>query len=265
MKIKPYTRFLAEESAGYAKLKSKNFKKIRYNEEEQAIMTDQDTAAIAGVSMYIKDNPEFYDESYSKVFDEIKTKRMVIVGDKEDFEVFYNFSSARRGDRRYGNANWSARFLYEFLCSGFNGGERFIDSYLNKVFTTRPVYAQLTDMIESIQEGIKERWNDGNLKGGQWASFYKFQTERMDYLQRSLSRFSRDIRQDIILCLSTGIIPLRFSLAQSTINKRLSLGLQGDTPFFATSWLIRQLDLHIILGDANTGMLYYSDTYKGER
>ena len=53
MKIKPYTRFLAEESSGYAKLKSKNFKKIRYNEEEQAIMTDQDTAAIAGVSMYI--------------------------------------------------------------------------------------------------------------------------------------------------------------------------------------------------------------------
>ena len=263
MKRKPFTRFLAEESTGYAKLQDKNFRKIRFNEAEKAIMTNQGNAAIAGVSLYIKKMPELYKDSYHKKFDEIKTQRVVVAGDRESFEVFYSFSNAVRGDRRYGNANWTARFLYEFLCAGFNAGERFIDTYLEQVFTYRPVYGKLTGMVESVQDGIRERWNDGNLKGGQWAAFYKFQSEEMDYLQNALADFSRSIRDDIIMCLSVGIIPLNFSLARSTINKRLALGLQGDSPFFATSWLINQLELHVILGETNEGMLYYSDTYKG--
>ena len=85
----------------------------------------------------------------------------------------------------------------------------------------------------------------------------------MMHLQNGLERFSREIRNDIILCLSIGLIPLRFSLAKSTVDKRLSLGLQGDTPFYATSWLINQLEVHVILGSSNTGTMFYSDTYKG--
>jgi len=265
MKIKSFTRFLAEESSGYAKLKSKSFRKIRFNDSEKAIMTDQETSPIAGVSLYIKDNPEMYDESYYKTFNELKTQSSVVIGDSKDFEVFYSFSNALRGDRRYGNSNWTARFLYEFLCMGFNGGERFVDTYLNIIFKSRPVYLLLVSMVEKVQDGIRERWRDGDLKGGQWTAFYKFQSEEMSYLQSSLDQFSRDIRQDIILCLSTGIIPLRFSLSRLTVLKRLSLGLKGDSPFFATSWLISQLDVHVILGDSNEGTLFYSDSYAGEK
>ena len=265
MKQLPFTRYLAEESVGYAKLKDKKFRKIRYNEAEQAIMTDQDDAAIAGVSLYIEENPESYDKSYYKAFSEIKNSSFTSIGDDEDFEIFYSFSGAIRGSRKYGNANWSARFLYEFLCTGFNGGEHFIDTYLERVFPYRPVYRKLTGTVRKIRKGIKDRWNDGNLKGGQWAAFYKYQADEMEYLQSALSIFSREVRQDIVLCLSAGHIPLNFSLARSTVNKRLSLGLSGDSPFYATSWLINQLDLHIILGDANAGMMFFSDTYKGAR
>lgn len=263
MKVQSFTRHLTEESTGYAKLKSKKFRKIRYNKEEKAIMTDDEHAAIAGVSLYIEENPEMYDESYYKAFDEIKTHRHVETGSAQDFEVFYSFSSSIRGNRKYGNSNWSARFLYEFLSAGYNGGERFVDTYLNRLFPYRPVYLVLKDLVESVQDDIEMKWNDGNLRGGQWSAFYKFQAARMEYLRNSLERFSREIRQDIILCLSTGMIPLNFSLSPATIKKRISLGLPSDTPFYATSWLIKQLEVHVVLGDSNSGRMYYSDSYKG--
>lgn len=263
MKVQSFTRHLTEESAGYAKLKSNKFRKIRYNEAEQAIMENESGAAIAGVSVYIEDNPELYDESYYKAFDEIKTQRRVETLHAQDFEVFYSFSGAIRGDRKYGNPNWSARFLYEFLCTTYNGGERFVDTYFDRVFHYRPVYEMLEETVEGVQESIETKWNDGNLRGGQWASFYRFQSAQMSYLQKSLKNFSREIRSDIITCLSTGLIPLNFSLAKSTKDKRLSMGLPGDTPFYATSWLIRQIEVHVILGDSNSGVMFYSDTYKG--
>lgn len=263
MKVQPFTRHLTEESVGYAKLKDKKYRKIHYNEAEKTVMENEAGAAIAGVSVYFKDEPDLYDESYYKAFEEIKTQRHVESIGQQDFEVFYSFSGAIRGNRSYGNANWSARFLYEFLCAGFNGGERFVDTYLNQLFPTRPVYLVLRELVDGVQEAIETKWNDGNLRGGQWSSFYSFQQAQMSYLQKSLERFSREIRDDIILCLSIGLIPLRFSLSQATVDKRLSLGLQGDTPFYATSWLINQLEVHVILGDSNSGMMFYSDSYKG--
>jgi hypothetical protein len=264
MKIKSFTRYLEEESTGYAKLKSKKFRKIRFNDAEKAIMTDEENAAIAGVSMYIKNNPDKYEESYFKAFDELKTRRTFKIKNKKDFEVFYSFSNAIRGNRRYGNSNWSARFLYEFLCVRFNGGERFVDTYLERLFPSRPVFLLMEALVEKVQTDIETKWNDGELRGGQWTAFYKFQSAEMDYLRKALERFSREIRQDIILCLSTGLVPLRFSLAQATINKRLSLGLKGDSAFYATSWLINQLEVHVVLGDAAGGNLFYSDSYGGK-
>ena len=259
MKILPFSRFLTEESTGYAKLKSKRYRKIRYNEQEKAIMTDEEAAAISGVALYLENNPDDED-AYANKFEEIKTQRNVNL---EEFEVFYSFSSSIRGNRRYGNENWSARFLYEFICAAYNSGERFIDIYLNRVFTSRPVYRVLVNLVKEVEENIEERWNDGNLKGGQWTSFYRFQASEMSGLLSSLERFSREVRQDIIVCLSTGMIPLNFSLSQNTIKKRLSLGLSGDTPFYATSWLINELEVHVILGASETGKLFYSDSYKG--
>jgi hypothetical protein len=261
MKTQPFTRQLEEESPGYAKLKSRKYRKIRFNEEEQAIMEGDEHAAIAGVSIYMENNPDD-EEAYGRVFDEIKTQRHVETLNKQDFEVFYSFSNATRGKTGYGNANWSARFLYEFLSSGFNGGERFVDTYLNRVFPYRPVYLALKELVQYIQNAIETKWNDGELKGGQWTAFYRFQSEQMSYLRNSLERFSREIRQDIIQCLSIGLIPLNFSLSPETLKKRQALGL-GNSPFYATSWLINQIQVHVILGDENTGQMYYSDTYKG--
>lgn len=263
MKIQTFTRHLVEESTGYAKLKSNNFRSIRFNNAEKAIMQNKTGAAIAGVSVYIEENPELYDESYAKLFSEIKSQRRLEDIHDQEFEVFYSFSNALRGSKKYGHPNWSARTLYEFLCAGFNGGERFIDTYFNRLFPSRPCYLLLEEIVEKVQTGIETKWNDGNLKGGQWAAFYRFQAAEMDYLQRSLSRFSSNIREDIILCLRIGLIPMNFSLAPSTIKKRLSLGLPGGSPFYATSWLINQIEVHVILGAADSGKLFYSDTYKG--
>jgi hypothetical protein len=263
MRIQSFTRYLSEESTGYAKLKSKKFRKIRFNEEEQSILQDEEGAAIVGVSLYIEENPED-ENAYYNLFNQVKSHRKVDTGKFNDFEIFYSFSNSVRGDRRYGNAGWSARFLYEFLCARFNNGERFIDTYFNQLFTSRPVYIKLQTTVDYIQEVIAAKWNNGNLRGGQWSSFYKFQAAHMDYLKNSLEQFSRGIREDIILCLSTGMIPLNFSLSQSTIKHRLALGLPGDQPFYATSWLIKQIEIHVILGPSNAGQMFFSDSYTGE-
>ena len=259
MNILPYSRFLSEESEGYAKLKSKKFRKIRYNAEEQAIMDDEEKAAITGVAVYFQEDPE-NERAYYSIFDNIKNPRSMEAG---DFEVFYSFSNSIRGNRKYGNPKWSARFLYEFLCAAFNRGERFVDTYFNYIFTSRPVYHDLVSLVEDVKDTIEEKWNGGNLKGGQWASFYKLQTSEMTGLRKSLERFSTLVRQDIITCLGIGLIPLNFSLAPATVKKRRQLGL-GDSPFYATTWLINQITVHVILGEAADGILHYSDSYKGE-
>lgn len=258
MKILPYSRHLSEESPGYAKLNSKKFRKIRYNEEEKAIMNDDDNAAISGVALYFEENPDDQDAYYS-IFDNIRNPRGVSV---EEFEVFYSFSSSLRGNRRYGNAKWSARFLYEFICAAYNGGARFVDTYFNYIFTSRPVYRSLVSLVEGVRESIEDRWNNGDLRGGQWASFYKFQASEMSGLLKDLQSFSYDVRQDIINCLQIGLIPLNFSLSPATLKKRSQLGL-GDQPFYATSWLINEITVHVILGDSGQGSLHYSDSYKG--
>ena len=85
----------------------------------------------------------------------------------------------------------------------------------------------------------------------------------MARLKRLLELFSHEIREDIILCLGTGMVPLQFSLSKATTDKRLSLGLPGDTPFYATSWLISQIEVHVILSGSDDGTLFYSDNYKG--
>lgn len=260
MKILPYSRFLSEESPGYAKLQSKKFRKITYNAEEKAIMKDDEKAAITGVRMYFEENPED-EEAYYSIFDNIRNPRFVESG---GFELFYSFSNSIRGSRKYGNPNWSARFLYEFICAAYNGGDRFVDTYFNYVFTSRPVYRALVRIVENVQDAIETKWNDGNLKGGQWASFYKFQAAEMSGLRNDLEDFSTDIRQDIITCLGIGLIPLRFSLAPATLKKRQQLNL-GTTPFYATTWLIHQITVHVILGDLMQGNLHYSDNYTGDR
>lgn len=262
MKPQSFSRHLEEESPAYAKLKSNKFRKARFNKEEQAVMDGDAKAAIAGVALYIENDPELYDESYYKLFEEIKTQRRVEILHRQEFEVYYSFSGAIRGNRKYGNAHWSARFLYEFLCAAYNNGERFIDTYFNALFPYRPIYEQLENLVEGVQDAIETKWNNGELRGGQWASFYRFQESEMDYLGRSLGKFSKAIRDDIIQCLSVGLIPLRLSLSPATIKKRLELGL-GTNPFYATSWLIHEIEVHVVLGTTGDGKLFYSDNYKG--
>lgn len=262
MKVQSFTRHLTEEDSGYAKLKDEKFRKIRYNEDEKAIMTDSSRAAIAGVSLYAEENPDD-ENAYYNTFSKMKTHRKGLDIKGADFEVYYSFSSSTRGTTSYGNSNWSARFLYEFLCASFNSGERFIDTYLNRVFMGRPVYRALQSMVQEIQTEILAKWKDGNLRGGQWASFYRFQESQMKYLKSLLGTFSYDVRQDIISCLSNGMIPTTFSLSPATVKKRHSLGIHNNNPFYATSWLISQLEVHIVLSNSNEGSLFYSDSYKG--
>jgi hypothetical protein len=243
MKILPFTRYLDESSTGYSKLKTQQVEKISLQETEKEMLSE-------GIEIYI---PYFKD----------LTKKLVADYSGDDFEIFYSFKSSVRGSRRYGDERWTARMLYEFLCETYNRGEKFIDTYFNLIFPSRQVYFELARTIKDIEKIIEENWKEGNLKGGQWKKFYKIQDAKQQELKESLKIFDKWVKDDIILCLQCGLLPMNFILAESTRNKRRSLGLPMFSPFYATGWLIRQLQIHVVLGEGSSGNFYYSDTFKG--
>jgi len=245
MKILPFTRYLDESSTGYAKLKSQQFSKITPTSTEEEMLDE-------GIELFVSN------------FRELTQKlRTDYIGD--DFEIFYSFDARVRGQRNYGDERWTARLLYEFLCEHFNHGERFIDKYFNLIFPTRQIYFELSRAIRKIRKEIEDNWKGGKLKGGQWKKFYSLQELKQQELKESLKIFDKLIKDDIILCLQCGLIPLNFTLSKSTIAKRRSLMLPMFSPFYATGWLIKQLRIHVILGEGFEGNFYYSDSYKGKK
>ena len=254
---KAVSQYLTETDAGYAKLMRGNFRKIRLSSEEQSLVEGDEDSPFGTINIY---SPTDDDEGS----DAIPPSRYHFMAGNA-YEIFYSFSSQSRAsaNTKYGHPGWSARFLYDFLCNTFNHGVRFIDTYLQDVFPLRSVSEQLEELIKQTDEKIQERWRDGELRGGQWASFYAYQHQAVKDMSEQFKIFDREIRKDIINCLASGMIPLFFNLSQVTLEIRKRLGITSHQRFFATGWLIKQLKLHVVLNRHSAMSLYYSDSYKG--
>jgi hypothetical protein len=199
--------------------------------------------------------------------------------DMGPFQVTYNFSHAIRKNNfplknalpyqpkaagEYGAAGWSFRMLYEFLCEAYNGGHPFVDTYFDQIFKTRTVYAGFKGIYDTIQEDINaEQLNlfmslphrsDGTPDMRYTASkkYKDFKVWQDPIVRQDCKNFAEAIRDDIVVCLSTGRIPLRKkAVSKRTAEARGKLvGLDPSRFFFASGQLVRHLNIYVEVGRA---------------
>jgi hypothetical protein len=221
----------------------------------------------------------------------IMTRRIVLRGnnspddfepeffDMGPFQITYRFSHAIRNNMfplknslpyrtkvmsAYGASGWSFRMLYEFLCDAYNGGYPFIDTYFGQVFKTRAVYIEFKKIYDIIQEDINaEQLNlfmalplkaDGtpDMRYAASKRYKDFKVWQDPIIRQDCKRLAERIRKDIVVCLSTGQIPLRkAAVARKTAEARANFaGLDPDRFFFASGQLIRHLNIYVEVGRA---------------
>jgi hypothetical protein len=199
--------------------------------------------------------------------------------DMGPFQITYNFSRAVRTNTfplrdalphqakskgEYGAGGWSFRMLYEFLCETYNGGHPFVDTYFGQVFKTRSVYAEFKGIYDAIQEDINveqlrqfmslplKRDGSPDMRYAVSKRFKDFKTWQKPFVKQGCARIAGAIREDIVVCLSTGRIPLRKAVvAKQTAKARERLvGLNPFRFFFASGQLIRHLNIYVEIGRA---------------
>jgi len=198
------------------------------------------------------------------------------------FQITYNFSRAIRKNTfptrasfplnpkpmgEYGAFGWSFRMLYEFLCEAYNGGVPFIDTYFDRVFKTRPVYARFLSIYDDIQDDINnEQFElfqavplkaDGtpDMRYAASKKFMDFKVWQDKIVKQGCKRLAADIRHDIEVCLSTGKLPLQGGHENRSVSRKTKkirsefVGLDPSRLFYASGSLIKHLNVYIEIGD----------------
>ena len=180
--------------------------------------------------------------------------------DSFDFHVTYKFTDEIRSNifasKKYGEANMSFKELYYMLCTFYNKGHLFIDDYFETVYPytmkedvdaflevlkdeiTSEYDAMLEQSVYTKKGKLDKRYKK-NLR--KLAEFRAFSSARVREEGRYLTEL---VREDIISCLSAGVIPLHPNvLSDETIRKRMSVGLPREPKFFASGQLINNIVL----------------------
>jgi hypothetical protein len=199
--------------------------------------------------------------------------------DMGPFQITYNFSRAVRKNNfplknalpyrpkatgEYGADGWSFRMLYEFLCEAYNGGYPVVDTYFDQIFKTRSVYTEFKGIYDTIQEDINaEQLNlfmslplksDGtpDMRYTVSKRYKDFKVWQDPIVKQDCKRLAEAIRQDIVVCLSTGRIPLRKKAVSSRTREAREkfVGLDPSRFFFASGQLISHLNIYVEVGRA---------------
>jgi hypothetical protein len=197
------------------------------------------------------------------------------------FQISYNFSYAIRRNnfpvksalplspkvtKEYGASGWSFRMLYEFLCEAYNSGEPFVDTYFDRVFKTRPVYAAFMSIYDTIQDDINNEQYDlfmslpkkadgtPDMRYTVSKKFMDFKVWQDPITRQDCKMLAKKIRDDIEVCLRTGKLPLRgkeraaISRRTKALRDELAGMVHADRLFFASGQLIRHLNVYVEIG-----------------
>jgi hypothetical protein len=183
-----------------------------------------------------------------------------------DFQITYGFSTRRRtanpfrlGGGSYGAPNVTFRQLYDLLCTVYNDGERFIDTYFQRVFPGSQAGREFAAFEGMVRSAMRQEWLDrytaalarrqtkaGLLhKATERKLLREFSVWKSDLVASTLKRLERNIRQEIIAKLSTGGIPLQHKNTAITKNARAELNIPREPEFFATGQLVRDIQIDI--------------------
>jgi len=229
----------------------------------------------------VLDAPVWFDFTASDTAIPIMTRRVGLQDfDSRDsigpYQITYNFSRAVRknkfpvkfspysekASRSYGASNFSFRVLYEFLCEVCNNGVPFIDTYFERIFKTRPVYAEFQNIWSDINEDIaaeQQRLFQGGRprdEKGRFMSLKAYSAWRDPIIKQDCKRLADKIRSDIQHCLVTGKLPLRgkqnpvISKMSEKVRSRLGGMQHTNRLFYASGQLINNLNIFVEIGDA---------------
>lgn len=178
------------------------------------------------------------------------------------YQVTYYFPSIKRdnkvGKGTYGSKQMTFRVLYDFLCTNFNGGRRFIDEYFLTVFEQRmkPAYdkaisdlkAELREELINSDGGVLENISQRLLKKRRSKKLSEYNAWANPRITQTLNSLARKTKNDIITCLRTGKINLvKETLSARTVQKRMKLGLPIHSIFYATGRLIKSIKVTVLI------------------
>lgn len=179
----------------------------------------------------------------------------VLDSNSYEWKLTYQFSSSfrdpfRQGKGQYGNPNLTFRRLYVILCYHFNDSY-FIDDYFEKVYPST-----MKDIVEARLEGTKKAFlelvEEAGIetritKGNKLDLRYRINRELTDWsdtiAEEEANYLAQLVKEDIKECLSSGRIPLNFTLSATTLAIREKLGIESFEPFYATGQLIDDLKI----------------------
>jgi hypothetical protein len=184
------------------------------------------------------------------------------IDEKMPERIVYNFSSARRNNMfpvigstlkaAYGEAGKTFKALYELLCDRFNSGIPFIDTYFDHVFKGRPVYRRFAGLWKTARERMDAEKSARGIRDAK-GRFMRHDLWREAILQRTAKDVAKEIREDIIVCLSTGLIPFRGRKSQqpaasTQAKRRRFVGFDVTHLFYASGQLIRHVNIYVNVG-----------------
>jgi hypothetical protein len=182
-----------------------------------------------------------------------------------DFQITYSFSTRKRISTKgvvynYGAPDVPFRQLYDFLCTAYNGGERFVDTYFQRVFPRSPAGRQFKNFETMIRDAMNAEYFDRYMaamarrttkagalhKATEKKLIRDFSVWKNNLVAKTLKEFNHDIRKEIIEKLKHGEIPLKMeALDETTIKARKDAGITSRTVFYATGQLIHDIQIDI--------------------
>jgi hypothetical protein len=191
------------------------------------------------------------------------------------FQIVYNFPWTARnnvfprlsgkGTGTYGASGLSYRMLYEMLCDAYYGGVYFLDLYFQAIFPTRPVGARYFKADFELRDKFREefylktiglpRRKDGMLPDMRYAH-KGLRLKDFDVLQEAelietYTALAQEIRDDVIVCLSTGRLVTRTVSDRTERARKQFLGMKSFSQlFYASGRLIEHLNVYVNISEA---------------
>ena len=183
------------------------------------------------------------------------------------WRITYNFPDTLHNNRSplgktYGGAHVTYRRLYLILCEHYNNREYFVDTYFRDVYP-HTVKEEVDVALQSMKDELLMYRNQVVLEGARVTRNgnldKRFKKQNAPYVKalQEYNTFANNwqdtkgeelaelIADDIKRSLADGVIPLNNIHTKSTEKKRIQVGYDPETVFYAMGDLIDHIQLYV--------------------
>ncbi len=206
----------------------------RYNSNEYFIQTYFDKVYHEGIGSYIE----------AELDEIIQRKKTEQRGFESAFAITSNMIT-QKGllDRRftlvkdYLKAGLSEEMLLEAMQNRTKAGT--FDKRFN---TTKDLYKALLEAMQNMTKAgtFDKRFN---TRKDLYKYFDEASAESFIIEDEELEPLTRMVKEDLLNAFSLGLVPVNLALKSKTIERRVSAGIDGVSPFFATGQLLNDVEI----------------------